>query len=305
MTAMSGGVRQDASMITVMQLSDTHFGLPGNRSHGGFGYDTDVAFERVCEHAFRDGAHPDLIVITGDIADHGLEAEYKRANAALARLPVAANLCPGNHDFAEPFAAGLTASGLTRDRSVRRGNWLFLFVDSNFDGRAIVDDVVVDRPNRIEAIGGIGPQETAAIDAAIAADAAAHVFIWLHHPPAMSGSFFNPDYDAEVAAIVARHPQIRGIAGGHVHTDAISSLAGLPVFVCPALTVNFDITANTLLPPGYRTYEFHGDGRVTSDCHLIDDEAWPRRKLPSPVIAHLKGELSWEELTEIMNRPRA
>src|SRR5688500_7971180 len=47
--------------------------------------------------AYLDALQLDVVVVTGDIADHGLRAEYERARELLAtRHPTL--ICPGNHD---------------------------------------------------------------------------------------------------------------------------------------------------------------------------------------------------------------
>ena len=53
--------------VRVLQLSDTHFRVPGSEPEGGHSYDTQAAFDAVLDHL---GPSPvfDLAVVTGDIA---------------------------------------------------------------------------------------------------------------------------------------------------------------------------------------------------------------------------------------------
>jgi len=85
---------------------------------------------------------------------------------------------------------------------------------------------------------------------------------------------------------------VRGFGAGHTHVPSTYDFAGRPVFVSPSLKNNFDLEANTWLPPGYRTYEFHPDGTVTSDLHLVDDERWPRRPFGRALRSLFMGELT-------------
>lgn len=283
-------------MVTITQLSDTHFSIPGNRSHGGFGYDTNETFDAVFDHAFGAEA-TELAVVTGDVADHGRPEEYLVAIEALSRIPLPTNVLPGNHDFDTPLKVSVPRPGLTMDRTQRVGPWLFVFADSNHLGRE-PDETgrLVDREDRIEALASLGPTELAWIGDMIETSDAEHVFIWLHHPPGMPGSYGSPVLNEEVEALVARHPSIRGFGAGHIHSDPVLQIAERPVFVCPALTISFDFDQWTTLPPGYRTYRFEDDGSIESTCHLLDDPRWPRIALPEPVIRHFKGEMGWEEL---------
>lgn len=290
-------------MITVTQLSDTHFGPDGHRSHGGLGYDTDAAFE-VAASRINEADRPDLIVVTGDLADQGQPVEYDKARNALSRLPGTVNVCPGNHDLHVPFEVGLpfhdpANGGITMSRTMRIGSWLFLFADSNFSGRDLAaGGRLTDRESRMhEANGMLGAGEVAWLHDVVAASDAEHVFIWLHHPPAIGvGSFHVPEFDLEVTGVLEAHDRIRGLGAGHVHTDLVVELADRPVFVCPALTINLDFEAETLLPPGYRTYRFGDDGTVESEVQLFDGETWPRHPIPAAGMRFLRGEIGWDEM---------
>ena len=90
-------------MVTITQFSDTHFSRPGNRSHAGFGYDTDEAWLASTSLAFADPT--DLTVVTGDVADHGEADEYAVAVERLSTIPTPVNVLPGNHDFHIPLTA--------------------------------------------------------------------------------------------------------------------------------------------------------------------------------------------------------
>ena len=74
------------------------------------------------------------------------------------------------------------------------------------------------------------------------------------------------------------------------------------MFVAPSLKNNFDLLASTWLPPGYRSYEFHVDGTVTSEVHLVDDERWPRRPFGRAIRSLLMGEISYAQLADIAAR---
>lgn len=106
----------------------------------------------------------------------------------------------------------------------------------------------------------------------------------------------------EWQAVVDACPKIRGFGGGHIHVPSNYAFAGRPVFVSPSLKNNFDLDANTWLPPGYRTYEFHDDGRVSSTADLVDDERWPRRPFGRAIRSLFMGEITYDELAEIVAR---
>lgn len=298
--------------IRIAQLSDTHFLEDGHAPEGGFAYDTDEAFTAVHAHIEERHAHSpfDLIVVTGDVADHGRAAQYEKAAAAFSQLTAPVNVCPGNHDQDITFAAGMGRPSVGTSRALELGNWCFLFVDSN-SGAMIVDDTgrlvdPADYGDRLHGNGALGDREAAWVRDMCAATEADHIFIWLHHPPAPPlGPSEDAAYAAEWSELLPTLDKIRGLGGGHTHVPDAYTFDDVPVFVSPAFKNNFDLTAETLLPPGYRSYEFAADGTVTSEVELAEDERWPRHPLGRAVLALLRRELSYAEFDAIVERKRA
>lgn len=281
-------------MFRVTQFSDMHFCTDPEAASRN----TDDTWDAVFADAFDSGRPvPDLVVITGDIADNGTEAEYEKIAEKLARLPVPAVVCPGNHDRQEPFDAILPRPGISNRRTLRIGNWLFLFADSNADGRdRRADGLLVDREDRTHAHGRFGDAEVAWIAAIVGRSDAEYAFVWTHHPPGAFGFFHKADHDAEFARLVEMAPSIKGVGAGHTHTNTIHECAGRPIHQCPSLSVNLDFGEFFTLPPGYRTYEFAEDGSITSEAHLVEEDRWPRSPLAEPARQMLRGEISYEEL---------
>lgn len=291
-------------VFRVAQLSDTHFLTPGRDPEGGHGYDTSAAFDAVLDDLGRQDV--DLIVVTGDIADHGDPDEYEIASAAFARLSSPVFVCPGNHDLDQSFRNAFSDSGVHTERLSQHGPWSFVYSDSNA-GRMTADDAgqLHDPPgdDRLHGNGSLGPMESAWLRDAMIGEDADHVFVWIHHPPGANvGLTHDAAYTAEWEAVVADRPKVRGLGAGHTHVPSTYQFAGRPVFVAPSFKNNFDLEAGTWLPPGYRTYEFGSDGQVTSRLRFTDDERWPRRPLGRAIRSLLAGELSYEELAEIIAR---
>ncbi|MDH3307020.1 MAG: metallophosphoesterase [Acidimicrobiia bacterium] len=294
--------------LRVAQLSDTHFLEPGQEPWGSHSYDIDAAFDAVLEH-LTTNTELDLVVVTGDIADHGRPEQYEIAADALSRLPAPVYVCPGNHDRDASFRRGFVRLDLHMPRGTYHGPWAFVYVDSNA-GVMSADDTgrLVDPPggDRLHRNGSLGEAETAWLRAVAAGHDADHVFVWVHHPPDANVPWANDAaYTAEWDAVVAACPKIRGFGAGHTHIPSTYPYAGRTVFVAPSLKNNFDLDANTWLPPGYRTYEFYPDGTVHSELHLIDDERWPRHPFGRALRSFFMGELSFNELAEIVARRSA
>lgn len=291
----------------VVQLSDTHFLEPGAEPEGGFAYDTSVAFEAVL--ADLKGQPVDLVAVTGDVADHGRPAQYRRAAEAFAQLDAPVNACPGNHDQHVAFS-GVARPTVATSRVVHVDNWCHLFVDSNAGVLTTDTDGNLSDPDdyleRLHINGALGEREAAWVRAQAAITDAAHLFIWLHHPPAPTAPLSADDaYAAEWAAVIPDLSELRGIAGGHTHVPGEYDFAGVPVWMAPSLKNNFDLEAQTTLPPGYRTYRFHEDGRIEADVRLLDDDRWPRVRYGRAVHSLMMGEISWDEFDVIVARKAA
>ncbi len=165
---------------------------------------------------------PDAVVITGDLADHGTEAEYEGVRALTAGLPGPVLLLPGNHDDRGPYRKVLTDDDGTGpiNRAYRAGGVLILLADSSIPGRN--DGLLAD-----ETIAWLHDCLTANRDLP--------ALVAFHHPPVTLGLPFIDairQFEADrLAALVARHPQIVAMLCGHAHTAAVTTFAGRPLLV--------------------------------------------------------------------------
>lgn len=293
--------------IRVTQLSDTHFLEAGAEPEGMGAYDTSVAFDRVFADIVSGDQLTDYVVVTGDVADHGRAEQYEVAAEALGRFDVDVRVCPGNHDFDMPFHDGFSQGNIEVPRVVEMGSWAFLFADSSSGMMVPGDDGrLIDPPGetRLHSNGSFSTAETAWLRDACSATDAEHVFVWLHHPPGVTNHFqSDPDFTDLWRELLGDLPTIRGLGAGHLHMPLQWDLVDRPVFLAPSLKNNFSLADDTWLPPGYRTYEFGADGSVSSQAHFVDDEElWPRRPLGRALRSLFAGELSFEELAEIIAR---
>src|SRR3954464_8934316 len=86
-------------MPVVAHVSDAHVGNAVQ--------DPAARMAAVMDHMLAMTPRPDVLVVTGDVADHGLPEEYAVARAWLDRWPGPLAVCPGNHDVREAFVEGL------------------------------------------------------------------------------------------------------------------------------------------------------------------------------------------------------
>ncbi|KAA2252676.1 phosphodiesterase [Solihabitans fulvus] len=204
-------------MIVLAHLSDTHFdGEPRSAERAG----------RVMAYLDALLTEVDAVLVSGDIADHGLPAEYEQAAKVLtARRPVLT--CPGNHDVRSPYREvllGEPAGDGPINRVHRVGDAVLALCDSSIPGR---DDGVLD-------------EETFGWLESVLADTAdgTPVLIGFHHPPVALHSAIDAIGlgDAQrLADLIARHPQVVAVLCGHAHTPAATTFAGRPLLVAPGV----------------------------------------------------------------------
>src|SRR5690349_2993571 len=186
--------------LVVAHLTDTHFG------HDEAGA-TDRT-RRVLDELVRMDPRPDVLVLSGDVADHGYASEYAEGLKVLGAWEGPLVVAPGNHDvrapYVEAFLDGPLPDGGRANRAHSVGGVRFLVLDS------LIDEVDGERQDP----GYLGPDTLAWLDAELVADRSP-TFVVLHHPPIELGvSLMDPimltDAD-DLCHVLQRHPHVRAV----------------------------------------------------------------------------------------------
>ena len=215
-----------ARTILIAQISDLHITRPGELAYGRV--DTAKALLRTIDALNDLSPRPDLVVISGDIADSALPEEYAHATKLLGALQVPFVAIPGNHDrraliretFPDP-AYGTSDCALN---TVRRIEGLDIF---------LIDSTVAGAPH-----GELDAPTLAWLDGSLGASTTRPAFLFLHHPPFDTGIAYTDavrlrNADA-LAAVLRRHQRVLLVAAGHVHRSAQTVFAGISASICPA-----------------------------------------------------------------------
>ncbi|MBM7438589.1 3',5'-cyclic AMP phosphodiesterase CpdA [Streptomyces sp. HB132] len=94
----------------------------------------------------------------------------------------------------------------------------------------------------------------------------------LHHPLPDSDMLQRP---GDLAALLDAHPRVAAVLTGHAHTAAVSTFAGRPLIVGPAITWTLrmpwegDIAADRDQPPGLAFHVLDDDGRLTTHYRVV------------------------------------
>ena len=242
----------------VVQISDTHIG--GDWGGGG---DPVIGLREVVHEVRRLPNRPDAVLLTGDLSEHGVAAEYATVREMVSAIPAPLYVIPGNHDDRAALRAQFRLPGSTAE-PVRYGADLgpmrLVALDTSIPGQAA---------------GALDVDQLAWLDAELGGAPRQPTLLALHHPPIATGVApwdeigLPPADRAGLGRVLERHPQVRRLVAGHVHQIITDGLAGRPVLTVPSTYVQarLDFTATELrLAPGPRGFALHAlvDGEIVS-----------------------------------------
>ena len=229
--------------IHIAQISDLHIKPPGSLAYQRV--DTAAALERCVEALNEFTPQPDLVVISGDLADKPTAEEYLHLKRLLAPLKLPFAGIPGNHDSREMMRAALPQdyafpSGALNQR-IEIGGLDLLLLDSS----------VPRKPH-----GELDVPTLQWLEATLAASPDRPALLFLHHPPFATGIWHmdrqNLRNAGELEPIIRRHPRIKLIATGHVHRATMTMFAGVATTICPAPNHAVDLDLAELREPSFK-----------------------------------------------------
>nr|WP_202893643.1 metallophosphoesterase [Kribbella italica] len=215
----------------------------------------------------------DVVLVTGDLADHGTEyAEVAAELTAFSDLPVL--VLPGNHDVRPAFRTGLTAYV----EPVGGGEDPVHQLRDVASARFVLLDTTVPGEDH----GLLSADSLDWLDAALAEPYDGPVFIAFHHPPV---GLQHPTMDqwllrepGQFAAVLRRHP-VTALLAGHLHNGISTTYAGLPLLLAPGIRSTVPLSfepptptgslVDLTTPPGLALHVHHPDTPLlTKFVHL-------------------------------------
>ena len=243
-------------MLTVAHVSDLHI--------GGRPESVDRAAQVVRQVCSLSPA-PDVLLVTGDVADHGLPEEYATARDLLSAWDGALLVGTGNHDVRGPFARVLLGGDREGplDQELDVGPYRFLMLDSLVPAAA---------GQRIDH-GELAQATLAWLDARLLASPRP-TFVCLHHPPTTVGIGRADEIRLRngpaLEAVLARHPHVVAVLVGHNHTMCATTFAGRPALVGGGVVSSISLDQEPQdhvwldAPPTLAVHLLDDDGRLTT-----------------------------------------
>lgn len=238
----------------LLQLTDTHLSCPPGRVIKGLL--TNDSFRAVLAQARLDSDWPpDLILLTGDLAEDPACATYEWLAERLEETGIPCAALPGNHDAPETMRHCLERKQLCMPRLVAAGDWRIICLNSQVQHQ----------------VGGrLTEEELEALATCLEAAGPAQVLVAVHHPPIRVGSAWIDALGLENGDLLLhrlhRHPTARAVLFGHIHHPVDVSDGGLRVLGSPSTCYQFALATDSFaidpLPPGYRWLRLGPDGQI-------------------------------------------
>lgn len=253
--------------MLIAHLSDSHMRPPGELYQGLV--DSNAMFEAAVRHLNALDPAPDLVIVTGDLVDHGTSAEYDHARTALSAIRQPVLMLPGNHDEREAFRLAfsdhyyLPATGP-----------LHFVVGDKGPLRIIGIDVTVPSEHHGEAT----EEDCAWLAAKLSEEPERPTLVLMHQPPFESGiaciDAYNCRGSARLAAVLSANPQVERLLCGHLHRFILTRFAGTMLVTAPSTTTAIALRlapdadpASYVEPPAFLLHQWmEGVGLVT---HLV------------------------------------
>jgi len=241
--------------ITLVQLTDTHLlAQPQAELRGCIPWHTlQAVLTQLASH------RPDGVLLTGDLADQGDAAAYRRLRSVMQALEIPVYWLPGNHDHLPTLQRVFRAPGFAGLRSIDLGTWRLLLLNSVL-------------PQARFGEGYLAADQLHWLQTELSRHREQPTLIALHHHPVPTGIDWldqMPVLNAtDFLAIVDTFPQVRLVLFGHIHQAlAQPRLAqpGQPAVVfygCPStcLQVTPAIATPHAHLPGFRLLSLLADG---------------------------------------------
>ena len=215
--------------MLIAHLSDLHIRPPGILYQGLV--DSNTMCRQAIEHLNALRPCPDVVIITGDIVDEGLPAEYEMAQTLLAQIRQPLLIIPGNHDDRALFRSTFTQA----EEQTSEGPLHFIASDLG-PVRIIGLDITVPGEHH----GDMSEAARQWLEAALAQEPERPTLIMLHQPPFLSGIPYIDTYACRNAQrlvqVVERYPAVERIVCGQIHRAMQLRFGGSLLCTAPSTT---------------------------------------------------------------------
>lgn len=263
--------QQHADYLSLVQISDLHLFEDDTTLYNGINPANNLQqlLNIVAHKLSADG-----LMVTGDLLQQPSDMGYQRLFAKLTRLGLPMVTIAGNHDvtleldshlpfFQRRHVAIQANPQLVHCHKVTSEYWDILCLDSSVSGQ----------------IYGAFSQTTLDWLADRLAESDRPCVIFAHHPMLLVGSKWIDQHTLKNSAafwsvVTPFVHRLKGIFVGHVHQELQLMYAGVPLFTCPASSVQFlpfsDDYATDPIPAGLRWLTLYNNGTLATGIKRVN-----------------------------------
>ena len=285
-----------AEMTSLIQITDTHILPPGELLHGEV--DSARHLKETVQQINRMRPLPDVVIITGDLVEHGDKVCYRHFVELIKPLKMPTFVLPGNHDNPRLMSEVLAAtphfpiSDSTFQYAVEDFPFRILALNSHDDGTELPQF----GERRLAWLAQqLGQSDKPAL-------------IALHHPPMKTGieliDMGGSEWYQRLKSVLAEHDHVKLVICGHCHTDLYGRIGPVPVHMAPANahqlvgTRGLNIAPATVIAAAIPTLHHFIDGEFVSGSNQ-----WPANVENERI--DIKSGRSWEDLKKSMKGSRS
>lgn len=256
--------------LMIAQISDLHAMPEGALFRDAF--DANAHIARAVARINALSPRPDMVVISGDLANTGAPEEYDALMARLSALEPPVIAFPGNHD--DPDAVERLFPEVNGPRPGERCFFLHDLPPLRF--------VALDSCVPGETAGELGRDQLIWLSEILVRDPNTPLLIGVHHPPISTGiTFMDPiglKDGQTLAGLLAKAPNVLAVLSGHIHRFSVGLCGSVPAITAPSTGFSFQAEFApvqkphwTKEPPGLLIHLWReGAGLVTHQIFLDD-----------------------------------
>jgi Icc protein len=238
----------------ILHLSDTHLVGGGRRLYGDV--DSRARLAQILAENLASGRHPDMVILTGDLADAGEADAYRELRAMMRAFEERGSQLVwlmGNHDDGSLFRReilGDTTGAAPLYGVTHRAGLRVVFLDTSVPGFHH---------------GDLGDTQLRWLAGQLRQRAPEGTILAMHHPPlppTQGLAALTALRHTDALADALRGSDVRLILAGHLHTSTTGMFAGIPVSVGSATS-------------------------YTQDTNIPDDESRGRDGAQSATLVHV------------------
>lgn len=250
--------------MRVVQISDIH--LYADKQQELLGVKTFESFVAVVDLLKTDENKPDMIILSGDMAQDHSEQAYLNMVDVLKEFTIPVYFVAGNHDNPDIIKRLFPMNNISDQKNIVFHQWNIILLNSQIPG-CVEGFLDASQLNYMQACLQKYPHHQA--------------IVIFHHQPIPVGSAWLDQYiltNADEFWRVAKNfPQLKTIFFGHVHQVYEGQKQGVNYYSTPATCVQFMRKSDDFLlenlNPGYRWIELSLEGELKTGISRIANYA--------------------------------